>query len=164
VPRVTLRQLRPSALIFTPMDMEKRPIAFRGHDPCRSADEISALPLMSCGGPTHPVRQAILVRAPRVPVATGTHGEPRTTTVRISLTVHDETSLLTVGYGPDLCTAGVKVWSSTAQLPDHESLPGGTLAVRRMVSKSARLALHRQRSAPGVGRIGLSHPLSVVRW
>jgi hypothetical protein len=46
-----------------------------------------------------------LVRAPRVPVATGTHGEPRITTVRISLTVHEKASLLTVGYGPHLCKA-----------------------------------------------------------
>jgi hypothetical protein len=52
-----------------------------------------------------PVRPVILVRAPRVPVPSGTHGEPRTTTVRNSLIVHEKASLLTVGYGPDLCKA-----------------------------------------------------------
>jgi hypothetical protein len=60
---------------------------------------------MSCGRTPHPVRPVILVCAPRVPVETGTHGEPRITTVRISLTVYEKTSLLTVGYGPNLCTA-----------------------------------------------------------
>jgi hypothetical protein len=52
-----------------------------------------------------PVHSVILVRARRVPVPSETHGEPRTTTVRISLIVHEEASLLTVGYGPDLCKA-----------------------------------------------------------
>jgi hypothetical protein len=53
----------------------------------------------------HPVRPVILVRAPRVPVHRGTHGEPRTTTVRISLTTHQNTSLLTPRDGPLLCKA-----------------------------------------------------------
>lgn len=47
----------------------------------------------------------ILNRATRVPVATVTHGEPRTTTVtiRMSLVMHQKTSLLTVGDRPLLC-------------------------------------------------------------
>jgi hypothetical protein len=36
------------------------------------------------------IRLVISARAPRVPVPTGTHGEPRTTTVRISLTAHEK--------------------------------------------------------------------------
>lgn len=58
----------------------------------------------------------ILVHAPSVPVAIGNHGEPRTTTLRISLTVRQKTSLLTVGYGPDLCTAVLhRGWSHGCQ-------------------------------------------------
>jgi hypothetical protein len=37
-----------------------------------------------------------------------THGEPRTTTVRMSLTVRQKTSLLTDRHRPLLCTAGVE--------------------------------------------------------
>jgi len=57
-----------------------------------------------------------------VPVATGTHGEPRTTMVRISLTVHKKTSLITVGDGPDLCTAvltGVEALIDVASSASH---------------------------------------------
>jgi hypothetical protein len=61
--------------------------------------------LMSCGRTPRLVRPAILSRAPRVPVLPGTHGEPRTLTVRISLTVHRRTSPLTDRYGPLLCKA-----------------------------------------------------------
>jgi hypothetical protein len=50
----------------------------------------------------------ILIRAPCVPVRTGTHGEPPTTTVIISLIMHENASLLTLRYGPRLCTAGVE--------------------------------------------------------
>jgi len=70
--------------------------------------------LISCDRTPHLARSAILSRAPRVPVARGIHGEPRITTVRISLTVHEKASLLTVGYGPDLCKAGVEGWSPFA--------------------------------------------------
>jgi hypothetical protein len=66
------------------------------------------------GQDTTPSTSGDLFRAPRVPVATGTHGEPRTTTVRISLTAHQNTSLLTRGDCPLLCKAGVEVWSPFA--------------------------------------------------
>jgi hypothetical protein len=39
-------------------------------------------------GRPHLARPVILPRAPHVPAPSGTHGEPRTLTVRISLTVH----------------------------------------------------------------------------
>jgi hypothetical protein len=48
--------------------------------------------LMSCNRTPHLARPSILCRARRVPVPPGTHGEPRTLTVRISLTVHQRTS------------------------------------------------------------------------
>ncbi len=63
----------------------------------------------------------------------GTHGEPRTTTVRLSLTVRQNASLLTNGYRPLLCKAGVRHGApchtratrrgqqrSTGVTPDHD--------------------------------------------
>jgi hypothetical protein len=47
----------------------------------------------------------ILVRAPRVPVPPGTHGESRALTDRNSLTVHGSTSQLTPCGSPLLCKA-----------------------------------------------------------
>jgi hypothetical protein len=47
----------------------------------------------------------ILVRAPCVPVPTGTHGEPPALADRRSLIVHRNTSLLTPRDGPLLCKA-----------------------------------------------------------
>jgi hypothetical protein len=52
--------------------------------------------------------KVILIRAPRVPVHTGTHGEPLAMTGRTSLTVHQNVSQFTARYGPHLCTAGVE--------------------------------------------------------
>jgi hypothetical protein len=55
-----------------------------------------------------------LVSCPSRAVPLGAHGEPRTITVRISLTVHEKTSLLTVGYGPDLGKAVLRlVWQAS---------------------------------------------------
>jgi hypothetical protein len=75
--------------------------------------------LMSWDRTSYLARPSILSRAPRVPVPPGTHGEPRTLTVRISLTVHRNTSLLTDRYRPHLCKAVLQpaghAWS-TAKL------------------------------------------------
>jgi hypothetical protein len=76
--------------------------------------------LLSCDRMPHLVRPSILCRAPRVPVPSGTHGEPRTLTARISLTVHPSTSLRTDRRRPHLCkavrrsrlTSWVVVWGS----------------------------------------------------
>jgi hypothetical protein len=67
----------------------------------------STVRVPACARPTlrHAAHIEILVCAPRVPVARGTHGEPWTTTVRIPLIVRQKTCLLTVGCGPDLCKA-----------------------------------------------------------
>lgn len=57
----------------------------------------------------------ILARVPHVPVTTRTRREPRTTTARMSLTVQEKTSLLTVGYEPDLCKAVLDPHRACAQ-------------------------------------------------
>jgi hypothetical protein len=62
-------------------------------------------PLMSCGRPAHLIRSIILVRAPRVPVPTGTRGESPTMTGRTSLTVHGQAPQLMARDGPFLCKA-----------------------------------------------------------
>ena len=51
------------------------------------------------------MRPGDLGSCPCVPVATGTHGQPQIATDRVSLTVHEKVSQLTVGDGPDLCKA-----------------------------------------------------------
>ena len=60
---------------------------------CKLADATGypLSPLMSCGRSPRLVRPMILVRAPRVPGPTGTHGEPPAMMVRISLTAHENT-------------------------------------------------------------------------
>ena len=81
----------------------------------------------SCPAPGRPhlARPVILPRAPRVPVPSGTHGEPRTLTVRISLTVYQSPSLLTDRYGPHLCKAGVEGSSPfVSTKPSARSDPG----------------------------------------
>jgi len=63
------------------------------------------------GMPHQPQRartSVIMVCAPRVPVHTGTHGEPPAMADRISLFVHLNDSLLTPCHCPHLCTAGVR--------------------------------------------------------
>jgi hypothetical protein len=52
-----------------------------------------------------PLLLMILIRAPRVPVPTGTHGESQAMAGRLSLTAHENKSQLTDCYGPDLCKA-----------------------------------------------------------
>jgi hypothetical protein len=75
---------------------------------------------MCCGSGTHLVCPVILVRAPRVPVPTGTHGESPALADRISLTVHRNTSLLTPRDSPLLCKTGVSVASRRR---DHPTSP-----------------------------------------
>lgn len=65
----------------------------------------SALPLHQRLSTAHPVLPMILARVPRVPVPTGTHGEPPAMAGRTSLTAHESKSQLTECYGPDLCKA-----------------------------------------------------------
>jgi hypothetical protein len=50
-------------------------------------------------------QQTILIRAPRMPVRTGTHGQPGVVADSISLTVHKNASQLTMRDGPLLCKA-----------------------------------------------------------
>ena len=96
VPKVVSHQLRGYPATSAAKDSKARP-------PTRRDTRLRTL--MSCDRTPHLARPAILSRAPRVPVPTGTHGEPRTLTVRVSLTVHQSTFLLTDSYGPHLCKA-----------------------------------------------------------
>jgi hypothetical protein len=73
-----------------------------GGSPAARVPRLAPRVLQQAGTPMSPV---ILVRAPRVPVPTGTHGESPAMAGRTSLTAHENTSLLTKGYSPDLCTA-----------------------------------------------------------
>lgn len=72
-----------------------------------------------CGTPR---ASMILPRAPRVPVPTGTHGEPRTPTVRLSLTVRQNASLLTDGYAPLLCKAVLRRHRAQPRVPGKAKL------------------------------------------
>jgi hypothetical protein len=92
------------------------------------------------------------------------HGEPRTTTVRISLTGHDKTSLLTIGYEPDLCKAVLDLLREPAPNQEMPS-PGRSLCQVGLRRRSrAALAGLRGRSLrwpatnnaaarPGLGRV-----------
>jgi hypothetical protein len=81
----------------------------------------------------HLARPATLLRAPRVPVPPGTHREPRTLTVRISLTVHQNTSLLADRYGPHLCKAVLDLLREPAPNQEMPS-PGGQISGMAMAS------------------------------
>jgi hypothetical protein len=52
----------------------------------------------------------------------GTHGEPWITMSALSLTVHEKTFLLTVGYGPHLCPAGVGTPHTHKHLTENQML------------------------------------------
>jgi hypothetical protein len=67
-------------------------------------DGIPASPSCSAAA-AHLVCLVILIRAPGVPVPTGTHGELPALADRSSLTVHGNTSLLTSRDSPLLCKA-----------------------------------------------------------
>jgi hypothetical protein len=72
----------------------------------------------------------ILIRAPCVPVPTGTHGEPRVMTDRNSLTVHGSTSLLKPRASPLLCKAVLRPLSGATSASAARSIqnmpsPGG---------------------------------------
>ncbi len=75
--------------------------------------------MRQCGTPSASV---ILPRAPRVPVPTGNHGEPRGTTVRLSLTVRQNASLLTDGCRPLLCKAVLRRHRAQPRVPGKAKL------------------------------------------
>jgi hypothetical protein len=91
-------------------------------DPCpwpalRQSRRRDGIPTHAHSCPVAGRRTSHVRRSCLVPLAcpfsrgfTGIHGDPRTPTVRISLTVHQRTSLLTDRYGPLLCKAAL--WNS----------------------------------------------------
>jgi hypothetical protein len=81
----------------------------------RRRDGIPA-PLMSCGSGT-PRVPVILVRASRVPVPTGTHGELPALADRSSLTVHGNTPPLTPRGSPLFCKAGPRTARRATRVP-----------------------------------------------
>jgi hypothetical protein len=102
----------PSGRVSTlPMTPPSQP----AHPPLRKPSRRAQfMPTLRVKSDDHAVRvlapptPVIFVRAPCVPVPAGTHGEPWTTTVKVSLSVHHNAFLLTDGHGPLLCTAGVE--------------------------------------------------------
>jgi len=86
------------------------PLVFLGEihrNAAESAQQLQSAAVYS-SQPPRPTCLVILACAPCVPGPTVTHGEPRTTTVRISLTVHKTPSLVTVGDRPDLLQGGTR--------------------------------------------------------
>jgi hypothetical protein len=125
-----------------------------------------ASPSMFCGRPGAPHTPLISVRGPCVPGPTVTPGEPRTTTVEISLTVHKKTPLLTVGDGAGSLQGGTQVSSeseSCAPLTDLSAslLPGSARTRHRfgeevwtggVIQAARRDGWHTLRPTPRPGR------------
>jgi hypothetical protein len=153
------RRSRPGAGVHVvqPLGAPHGPLPLASSQQGRRRDGIPA-PLMSCGSGT-PRVPVILVRAHRVPVPTGIHGELPALADRSSLTVHGNTFPLTPCGSPLLCKAEPRTARRATRVPLVGVSSGhqGSLltTAERLVEPSARGWSGEQLAGAGTGQNGL---------
>lgn len=109
-------------------------------------------------------RPAILVRAPCVPVTTGTYGESSALTVRISLIVHEYGSQLTPRDSRRLCTAVLWPWLTCEPIRAASVNCTSLFAPEGCTNPRLQLLLARAPSGPGGTRPRLKAVPAPSRW